>query len=220
MTMTHSRVDTWEMVLVHRVFRREFRMLPVLIGTVEPDDTARAAVVAEHTVALTSALSHHHAAEDELLWPVLSRRGEVPADLMRRMENQHDRLHVLLSRIDELTPTWRTGADVPTRDKLAEAVTQLCAALDEHLLDEETEILPLVEQHVTTAEWHALMAQGQRAIPKNAKAFVFVGTILAEATPREATLFLRQLPLAVRWAWRLVGPRIYRKAHARLLGHA
>lgn len=219
MPITDSRVDTWEMVLVHRVFRREFRMLPVLIGAVAPGDTARAAVVADHISTLTGALHHHHAAEDDLLWPVLSRRTGVPADLVQRMETQHDRLHVLLAGIDELTPGWQAGADVATRDKLSEAVTQLCAALDEHLDDEENEILPLVERHVTEAEWRTLMAQGQKAIPKNAKAFVFVGTILAEATPRESALLLRELPIVVRWAWHLVGPRIYRKAHARLLGN-
>ena len=39
---------TSDMVLVHKVFRREFGMLPTLIGGVEPGDTARAAVIAAH----------------------------------------------------------------------------------------------------------------------------------------------------------------------------
>lgn len=218
MTVTDSRIDTWEMVLVHRVFRREFRMLPVLISAVAPGDTARAAVVAEHLADLTGALHHHHAAEDDLLWPVLSRRTGVPAELVRRMETQHERLHALLARIDEVTPGWRSNAEIADRDLLTEVLTQLSAALDEHLADEESEILPLVERHVTAAEWGALMAQGQKAIPKNAKAFVFVGTILAEATPRESALFLHQLPVVVRWVWHVVGPGICRRAHERLLG--
>jgi iron-sulfur cluster repair protein YtfE (RIC family) len=218
MTETDSRIDTWEMVLAHRAFRREFRTLPALVGAVAPGDTGRAAVVAGHLTDLTGALHHHHAAEDDLLWPVLSRRTGVRAELVRRMENQHAHLHGLLTRIGELMPGWQSRAESTSRDLLAEALTQLSAALDEHLTDEETEVLPLVERHLTEAEWRALMTEGQKAIPKNAKAFVFIGIILAETTPHESALFLRQLSIPVRCIWHAVGPAIYRRAHERLLG--
>jgi hypothetical protein len=216
MPTTTGRVDTWEMVLVHRAFRREFRILPGLIRAVNPSDSTRAGVVGEHLADLTGALQHHHTAEDELLWPALLTRAGVPANLVQRMQAQHDRLHVLLERIDQLTPQWRVQAGIAHRDELSDIVAQASAALDEHLADEETQILPLVEQHITHAEWDALNQRGQQAIPKNAKAFVFLGVILAEATSQESTLFLRQLPAPVRWAWRLAGTRIYRRADARL----
>ena len=40
-----ARRLTSDMVLVHKVFRREFGMLPALIGGVEATDTARAALI-------------------------------------------------------------------------------------------------------------------------------------------------------------------------------
>lgn len=220
MAISTQRVDTWEMVLVHRVFRREFRLLPALVRAVRDGDRARADVVGEHLADLTGALHHHHVGEDELLWPVLLGRVGLRADLVHRMEAQHERLHVLLTGIDELSARWRAGAAAADRDALADLVTQASAALDEHLADEEHELLPLVSEHVTPAEWHALNKRGQDSLPKNGKAFVFLGMILEEATPRETALFLRELPAPVRWAWRLAGRRVYARAVARIRGTA
>src|SRR5262249_9624742 len=45
---TGGKLDTWEMVVVHRLFRREFRLMPGLIRTVRPGDTARSEYVGEH----------------------------------------------------------------------------------------------------------------------------------------------------------------------------
>jgi hypothetical protein len=66
-TFQHTEPDTHEMVIVHRLFRREFRLLPELIGRVAEGDTAQAAVLAEHATDLVTVLHHHHGAEDELL---------------------------------------------------------------------------------------------------------------------------------------------------------
>src|SRR4051794_26041394 len=107
MTITTERVDTWDMVLVHRVFRREFRMLPALVRAVAEGDTARAAVVGQHLEHVAGALDHHHTAEDELLWPLLLERAALHTELINRMEAQHARLHGPLARITELNPQWR-----------------------------------------------------------------------------------------------------------------
>jgi hemerythrin-like domain-containing protein len=216
MTTTAARVDTWEMVLVHRVFRREFRLLPTLIRSAPAGDTARAEVLGDHLQTLTDALEHHHTGEDELLWPVLLERITLHAELVHRMEAQHGRLHVLLDRISELTPRWRATGAAPVRDELADVVAQASVALDEHLTDEEQEILPLVSEHVRPAEWDALNKRGQDSIPKNAKAFVFLGSILEEASPREQRMFLAQIPAPARLAWKLLGPRVYGRSRDRI----
>lgn len=215
-----DRVDTWEMTLVHRVFRSRFRTLPSLITAVEPGDRTRAAVVAEHLTDLTGALHHHHAAEDELLWPRLLARTEVPVELIQRMRAQHHRLHLLLGTVDGLEPIWRDDANAGTRDRLADVVAEVSGALDEHLADEESEILPLVSEYLTHAEWRALNDRGLEAIPKSAKAFFFIGLILEQAGAEETIRFLKLLPAPVRLAWHLVGPRIHRRAIARLNNHS
>jgi hypothetical protein len=216
MTITTEPVDTQEMVIVHRLFRREFRMLPTLVQQVPAGDRHRAAIVAGHAADLTYALHHHHTAEDLLLWPKLLARAAPRAELIHRMQAQHERLGVLLERIDVLTARWRPTADPATRDELAHVLAQTSAALDEHLGDEENELLPLVTEHITQSEWDGLTAYGKKALPKNTKAFVYLGLILEEATADERVAFLPRLPAPVRWAWRLIGHRIYRRAITRV----
>jgi hemerythrin-like domain-containing protein len=216
MTTTPERVDTQEMVIVHRPFRREFRMLPALVQQVPAGDLDRADIVAGHAADLTFGLHHHHTAEDLLLWPKLLARAAPRAELVHRMQAQHERLGVLLDRIDVLSARWRPTADPATRDELAHVLAQTSAALDEHLGDEENEILPLVAEHITVPEWDALTAYGKKVLPKNSKAFVFLGLILEETTATERVAFLRRMPIPLRWAWRLIGHRIYRRAMTRL----
>ncbi|MEV6298753.1 hemerythrin domain-containing protein [Actinoplanes sp. NPDC051861] len=209
-------VDTWEMVLVHRVFRREFRLLPGLVRAVTPGDVARAEVIGSHLENLASALHHHHTAEDELLWPLLLSRARMQADLIHRMEAQHARLHEPLDRISVLLPRWRSAAPAADRDELADVIAQASVALDEHLADEEALILPLVSEHLTHDEWDALGKRGQEIIPKNRMALVFLGSLFEEATPAEKARFLAQLPAPIRLVWRLFGDGVYTNARDRV----
>ncbi len=215
---TADRVDTWEMNLVHRVFRREFRLLPAVIRATAPGDRARAAELGRHLSMLTTGLHHHHTGEDELLWPLLLQRVALRADLVHRMEAQHGRLDTLLQQIDALLPAWVAGAAGGERDALAELLAQASAALDEHLADEENEILPLVAEHLSHAEWNALGERGKEHLPKDHRAFLFLGAILEEATPWEEREFLGMIPAPVRWAWKLVGRPVYNRSRRRIHG--
>src|SRR5580698_5857920 len=70
--------DVREMYMAHTMFRREFGLLPALIGGVSAADAARAQVVAQHFELIQSVLHHHHHAEDVYLWPrVLAARGRT-----------------------------------------------------------------------------------------------------------------------------------------------
>ena len=60
-------IDAVDMMVVHRVFRREFQDMPGLIAAVAAGDTARAKVVGDHVKFMVDALHRHHAAEDELV---------------------------------------------------------------------------------------------------------------------------------------------------------
>lgn len=216
---TGERVDTWEMVVVHKAFRREFRQAPGLIRGVADGGVARAEIVGEHLVDYTTALHHHHESEDEMLWPLLlARVGKLNVDLVRRMEKQHEVVAGMLERVEILLPRWRTRADTATRDELAEVFDQMSVALDEHLADEENEVLPLVSVHITKAEWEALGKRGTESLPKGSKGFVLLGAILEDATPDERVRFLKMLPAPVRLLWKLIGGGIRRRAVARLHG--
>lgn len=217
-TTTAAPLDTWEMVVAHRMYRREFRILPAIIAAVADGDRARATVVGDHLATVVLLLHHHHEAEDELLWPLMLRRVTLQAPLVHRMEEQHARLATLLTSIDELNDRWRTGAAGAVRDELAQVLAAASPVLDEHLTDEERELLPLVSRHISGKEWAALNARAQAAIPKGQlrRALVFLGAMLEDATPQEQRRFLAELPPPARLLWRLTGPRTYARARDRV----
>ncbi|WP_127497091.1 hemerythrin domain-containing protein [Actinoplanes solisilvae] len=215
-TSTTERTDTWDMIVVHRVFRREFRILPALVRAVKPGDTVRAGVLGEHLANVAGGLHHHHTGEDEMVWPLMLERAAMHADLINRMEAQHERLHEPLARIDEILPRWRARALATDRDELADVIAQASVALDEHLADEEREILPLIERYLTPDEWRAVGERGRKTIPSGRMALVFLGSILEEATPSETKRFLAELPLPARLLWRLIGERTYAAARDRV----
>jgi hemerythrin-like domain-containing protein len=209
-------IDTWEMVVVHRAFRREFREAAGLIGSVRAGDRERAELVARHLSGIVTGLHQHHTGEDELLWPVLLPRVTPHAELVYRMESQHKQLAVRVDRIEELLPGWRITADAVTGRELAGVFTEASALLDEHLAEEENEILPLVAEHLTEAEWRVIGERSLEFLPRNGTAFVFVGLLLRETTDAERTAFLALAPAPVRWCWYLFGKGSYRRAHRRL----
>lgn len=77
-----TNTDTRDVVLVHRVFRREFGLLPLMVRGVADGDARRADRVARHAREMTEVLHHHHHREDEPLWPRLLQRTPVDADLV------------------------------------------------------------------------------------------------------------------------------------------
>ncbi|NEA30412.1 hemerythrin domain-containing protein [Streptomyces sp. SID13031] len=201
--------NTHEMVIIHRVFRREFRLLPDLIGHVAVGDTERAALVGEHLTDIVSSLHHHHEGEDDLLWPPLLKQATLEADLIHRMESQHASLSTALDQVDKLTPAWAATANQADRDALATAVRDAAVVLEEHMGEEEQEILPLVREHLTAEQWNKLGERGAKSIDDKRKRLLFLGMILEDCSPAEERDFLKRMPAPVRVLWRLIGRRSY-----------
>jgi hemerythrin-like domain-containing protein len=216
-TVEQARPDTHEMVIVHRAFRREFRLAPELIRGVAAGDTVRARVVADHVADLVWGLHHHHHGEDELLWPKLLERAKPSTELIELMEALHARVSAALDGVDALIEPWRANAEPEAGATLAAAINDMTAALTEHLDQEEREILPLTEQHLSVAEWQQLGKNAVDSLPKS-KRLTFLGLILEDTTDEERAEFLAHIPAPVRVLWRLVGVRGYAKYVARVRG--
>lgn len=212
---TIALCDTHDMVVVHRVFRREFGLLPRMIAGVRVGDTERARLVATHATELIDGLHHHHTAEDDLLWPRLLERATLHTELIERMERQHEQIASFLDEAHELLPRWLPAADEPTRARLEALFTQATVVLNEHLADEEQQILPVVEAYITEAEWGQLGEQAMGALPKS-RLLVLLGYILEEASPEEQRAFLRKAPPPARLAYRLIGRRKFEREVAQL----
>jgi hemerythrin-like domain-containing protein len=207
--------DTASMVVVHRVFRREFRLLHQMVGAVGPADVDRSAIVAKHLTEMVTALHHHHTGEDELLWPLLLERAALPGELLDRMERQHESIGELLDSVAALVPGWATRADQSSRDILVGLLEQVSAGLAEHLDDEESQVLPVVERHITEQEWDRLAQRGMNGMSKP-RLLVFLGYSLEEASAEERLRFLAKVPPPARLAYRVVGHRRYLRESARL----
>jgi hemerythrin-like domain-containing protein len=207
--------DTSDMVIVHRMFRRECAVLPKLVAAVAGGDVGRARTVARHAREVLDMLHHHHLGEDELLWPRLSARTRFHADLLARMDSQHQGLAVLLEYAATALAEWQDAPTAHTSTPLTALLEQLSTGLDEHFDEEEAAILPIVERVITAAEYQEVGQRGLVSIPLTRRLIV-LGYLLEDATPRERTDFLAAIPAPARIAYRLIGVRQHRHEATRL----
>jgi hemerythrin-like domain-containing protein len=209
--------DTSDMVIVHRMFRRECALLPQLVAAVPVGDVARARSVAGHIREVLDMLHHHHLGEDELLWPRLSTRTRFHADLLARMDSQHHVLAVLLEHVATALPEWRQAPAAHTGAPLTALLEQISNGLDDHFDEEEARILPLVERVITAAEYREVGQRGLVSIPLTRR-LIMLGYLLEDTTPRERADFLAAVPAPARLAYRLIGVRQHRHEATRLRG--
>ncbi|MCL6733222.1 hemerythrin domain-containing protein [Streptomyces neyagawaensis] len=206
-----DRPYTHEMVVVHRVFRRESALLPRMVRAVPDGESARAAQVSAYLTDYVLGLHHHHTLEDELIWPLLRARADDAEELVARMEEQHGRIDSTLEAVALWAPQWQRSADSVAGQELALALDEHRLALLDHLDDEERLVLPLVAEHLTVDEWDLVGRRGLENLPKD-KVMFAIGAILEDATEDERAYFLGKAPLLGRLVWKLVGRRQYAAA--------
>lgn len=212
--------DAFEMAIVHRVFRNELRNAPGLIREVEAGDTERSAIVGGHLDFIAAALHHHHAAEDELIWPKLHARAPARAAEITRMEGAHRGIADSVATVQAMLPSWATSADARQAGQLVPAVEKLSALVDEHLADEERNVVPLITEHVTPQAWQEALDRGAAFLSrKNVRlGLVLAGFVLDAASAEEGRRFVAGVPLPQRTLWLLFGKRTFAAYRAKLYG--
>jgi len=154
-----------EMLIAHDVFRREFALVPGLVRGVAAGDRDRAQIIGDHIQGATSVLHTHHVLEDDNVWPLLlDRCGESVAPLVGLMESQHHQIATLIPQVDEALTVWRDSATVESRQALVDVLDRLIPALKEHLSTEEGRVVPLMERHITAAEWNEFLKNESAAV--------------------------------------------------------
>lgn len=149
---------TREMEMAHRMFRREFGLAAGVVRRVPEGDAARAGVVAAHLRFIASLLHHHHAGEDDHIWPLLLERGALHAGHIRDVTRQHREVDAALDAVTEALGAWVPQADAATRDALAHALHTLAAVVAEHMDYEESWVVPPMERHISREEWDQVIA--------------------------------------------------------------
>jgi hemerythrin-like domain-containing protein len=218
MTTTVSRErphSTKEMLAVHRVFRRESALMPRLVQAVPDGNTGQAALIAQAFRDYQLGLHIHHTGEDTLVWPLLLARVDLDADMVLRMEPEHQVLARSMETVDRVLPAWEAAPSAATAGPALAALHAHRDVLCEHLTDEETSILPLIEEYLTVAEWAKLGEHFAKTAPPDKRLF-FLGALLEEADPEDRVILLGALPAPARFAWRLIGRRQYTRRTTRI----
>ncbi|MCZ0997945.1 hemerythrin domain-containing protein [Streptomyces mirabilis] len=209
-------VDTHEMVLIHRVIRREFGQLPRLFRSAA-NDRARSKVIGAHAREMLDFLHTHHTGEDELLFPLLRKRTTLDRDLMDRMDAQHVQVDDTVTAVNAELPLWTATADAATGEKMAARIEATMPTLIDHLAEEEQKLLPVVSVTLTQSEWDALGKHGMSAIPLTRR-LVILGHITEEANDAERQRFMQVIPAPARLAYKLIGHRQFTRETTALRG--
>jgi hypothetical protein len=135
------------------------------------------------------------------------------------MEDAHGQLHELLVQTVDLATSWREDPTAEHRDALAEVLDQTSAVSNDHLADEEANLMPFVEKHITAAEWQEFEARGAASVPPD-KLLMFVGMGLEDATAYEREKLVALMPPDLHQLWEESGAREYKRMRAELLGSA
>lgn len=138
-----------------------FRTLRRLVHAVADGDRSGAAEVARRLAGAVAALRRHTMSQDEIVWPAVLDRA--PADSVRVLcaEEQHERIDRLLTRAQARTAAFVGAAAAIERARLTAALDALSDELEEHAAQEESQLLPIAERALTTAEWSTLRARTQ-----------------------------------------------------------
>lgn len=200
------------MVVIHNALRREFNLMPTLVAAVADSDSSRAATIAEHAQLSMRFLHEHHNSEDRLIWPILQERVPLEERLIELMKRQHQTVDDLIALLTPKLVAWSKTADTRTRELVAARLTELDAALDEHLVREETDVLPLIHDNLSVAEWNASEDDAVKNGPRRLRAkLLLAGMVLEDATPAEHAWFLSVMPPPARILWRVYGKASYRR---------
>jgi hemerythrin-like domain-containing protein len=186
--------DVRDMYMAHTMFRREIGNASTLISGVAPGDVDRAVIVADHLAIVDNSLHHHHTAEDRHLWPRLAERAGAEAEpVVQVMEAQHGAIDKLLDELRSGLADWRGTADPAVGASLADTAAELHERLVEHLATEEDRALPLIERHITAAEWAGMIADGAGDVDPAQIPLIF-GMMAHDADPDTVRDIIAQMP--------------------------
>jgi hemerythrin-like domain-containing protein len=206
---TRMRPDVSEMVVVHDVFRDTFSAAPKLIETVDGDDSARTELLKNLYANVIAFLTTHHEGEDLLIYPHLLERAPEQADLIQRVNAQHHEVEEQIRSTSAAVAAWTPG-DVASQSAAAAALDGLGTRLAVHLGDEEQEMLPLCEEHITVEEWGALPGHSLRTFTGD-KVWLVLGLIRERMTQAQRDAMLQKMPPPVVEMWTGFGEGAFRE---------
>jgi iron-sulfur cluster repair protein YtfE (RIC family) len=196
------------MLAMHAALRRDLSRLREAAARL--DSAADHPIAAPATVLagweeFRTQLNNHHAAEDDDLWPVLRHELSDAADLavVDAMVDEHARIPAALAAVD---------AAIRGGSQLAPPSARLSTLVLEHLTHEEQAVLPLIERHLSQAQWHAFLMQ-ERGRRKPRERPEFLTWVLDDASAPDEQAILSEIPPPGRLVYRRILHPRYEAQH-------
>jgi hypothetical protein len=208
--------------VLHRMVRREFRLLAELAAWAPASDAQRAGELTRHGDLLARVLMHHHRTERELLWPALFRGLPAAEEDATRtaIGDWTSRTALLDHQLRDLSTVgrqWAVAPTPPSRAAFIRACARVADAVDTATTVEEAELLPLLSHHLPDREWTAVRHTARCTLSGNEQLLI-LGLLLEDACDADRDRMLAGLSPAVRTAWRAFGRRRFRSTVVRLRG--
>jgi hemerythrin HHE cation binding domain-containing protein len=149
--------DTTVYRLLHRVLLSSIERLAATVA--EAADAGQRRALARWTAGLTDTIRWHHDEEEHHAFPALVEASPAGAPLIERLTADDRALTELLDRVD--------AAFSPLDDPghAAYAVGELLELFKTHIEDEDVNIAPLLERHLTFEEFARQQAAAARRLP-------------------------------------------------------
>ena len=163
-TAAQPEPDLTSMVVVHRAIRQDLRRLAACLAEIAgrgaPPSQARA--IGRYTAALLAEIIAHHENEDQVLWPVIAATAGQAVDLAP-LTDDHQAIEAAVGRASQALASFR--AQPRTHAELPASVAGLRDMLDEHITDEEQQILPAMRRYLPAEAYRWCEKQIQRKAP-------------------------------------------------------
>jgi hemerythrin-like domain-containing protein len=190
--MTDTQVTAViETRLVHDLQRKASSLL----AEAAPRPEVPAAALAEVRDFLVNQLRHHHQAEDDLLWPMITAEAPKLADPFASLSSEHEELDAALDAL--------VSAPVSEQDRtaLASAAIKLRDLVHTHLDFEESVLFPALRDHVSEEDWKEFTEQVVARTPP-VGTHLLVGFLDQVGTPEEVAIILGGIPAPAQAALR------------------
>jgi Hemerythrin HHE cation binding domain len=171
------------MMVAHRAIRQDLRRLGACLGELASDGVpaARAGAVCRYTAALLTEIRTHQQGEDEILWPVIGATAGPAVDLAP-LTDDHQAIEAAAGKASRAL--GRAGAEPAALGGLRSAVAALSCMLDEHIADEEAQVVPAMRRYLTAGAFLWCEKQIWRKPPLRDRVFT-VPWLARHAQPQE-----------------------------------
>ena len=209
--------DATAMTRFHYIFREALDAAPQFVGEAPADDDGRADLVGSYYADVLKLLHAHHEAEDLTIYPQMVQRLPEHIDVINRVNAEHEVVLGTLGAAEVAVEAWRASPSSSSRDAAVAALAELKTILLEHLDHEEAEVVPLIGQCITVAEWDE-MSGTAFGLFSGDKVWLVIGLIQEQMLDEENTKMEANMPPPVNEFWTTSGRPMFQDFVGELRG--